>query len=305
MDLKDLRTFVAVSEAGGFRRAAEYLGIEQSALSRRVRNLEDELGVSLFERHRGGVRLTRAGDRFKQDVRAVLASLDVAVAHAASAGVGQNGKLRIGVGPTLFGGPMRNLMEAWREQHAGVHLLIAESSPHESLANVVGRALDLAIVAGADWNGGCEVEVLWRDQVNIVVPKKLAGQFAVPVPIRDLASRDYIVSRCGFGPQVRDWILRHLSNLAVSPRVEFFDVSRGVLFSMVGLGFGLTFATGAEAEVEYPNVAFLPVEGESIPYSALWLAENDNPALRRFLSLARMQLRNGAAAPSRMPDQSP
>lgn len=304
MDLKDLRTFVAVSEAGGFRRAADYIGIEQSALSRRVRNLEDELGVSLFERHRGGVRLTRAGERFKQDVRAVLASLEVAVAHAAGAGVGNNGSLKLGVGPTLFGGPMRTLMDAWREQHPEVHLLLVESSPQENLANVIGRSLDVAIVAGTDWNGSCEVEVLWRDQVNIVVPKRLVGQFQVPVPPSTLTARDYIVSRCGFGPQVRDWILRHLSNLEASPRVEFVDVSRGVLFSMVGLGLGLTLATAAEAEVEYPNVAFLPVDGEMIPYSALWLAENDNPTLRRFLSLARIQLKNAAAVPSQRHDPS-
>src|SRR5262249_22372385 len=65
-----------------FRRVATVLGVRQSAVSRRVRELEDELGVSLFERHHAGVRITNAGVRFLQEARAALVQLDQAVKTA-------------------------------------------------------------------------------------------------------------------------------------------------------------------------------------------------------------------------------
>ncbi|MCP5231146.1 MAG: LysR family transcriptional regulator, partial [Zoogloeaceae bacterium] len=62
--LQHLRYFVAAAEHGSFRKAGRALDIEESAISRRIRDMEDELGASLFQRHAGGVRLTLAGQRF-------------------------------------------------------------------------------------------------------------------------------------------------------------------------------------------------------------------------------------------------
>lgn len=74
---------------------------------------------------------------------------------------------------------------------------------------------------------------------------------------------------------------------------------------MVGLGFGTTFASSAETAIRYPNVSFIPVTGEQLPFSFVWSAANDNPALRRFLSEARALSRRWPAEPSQTPDPSP
>src|SRR5947207_6682863 len=95
-------TLVSVSQALlvgehlSFRRAASALGVRQSAVSRRVRELEDELGVSIFERHHAGVRVTNAGIRFLQEAREALLQFDHAVETAAAAGSGTVGRLSIG-----------------------------------------------------------------------------------------------------------------------------------------------------------------------------------------------------------------
>jgi transposase-like protein len=86
-----------VGEYLSFRRAASALGVRQSAVSRRVRELEDELGVSIFERHHAGVRVTNAGIRFLQEAREALLQLDHAVKAAAAAGSGTVGRLSIGI----------------------------------------------------------------------------------------------------------------------------------------------------------------------------------------------------------------
>src|SRR5215471_11539413 len=93
-----------VSNSGTSRRGVsefsargDVLGVRQSAVSRRVRELEDELGVSLFERHHAGVRVTNAGARFLQEARTALVQLDHAVKTAAAAGSGTVGRLSVGI----------------------------------------------------------------------------------------------------------------------------------------------------------------------------------------------------------------
>ncbi len=84
---------LVVTEQLSFRRAAAVLGVRQSAVSHRIRVLEEKLGVSLFERRPRGVRPTLAGACFFDQARLALARLEFAVASAKSAGCGQQGRL--------------------------------------------------------------------------------------------------------------------------------------------------------------------------------------------------------------------
>ena len=76
LDLGSLRSVIAAAEHGSFRQAAAALNLKQSALSRRVRHLEDQVGVSLFERSSGGVRLTPAGASMAQAARRLFEEID-------------------------------------------------------------------------------------------------------------------------------------------------------------------------------------------------------------------------------------
>ncbi len=305
-DLKELRTFVAVAEVGGFRRAAEHLDLRQSVLSRRVSRLEDRIGVSLFERHRGGVRLTYAGERLLSDLRPIFSALERAITSAGAAGHASEGRLQAGVAASLSGGFVRRLLEAWMMKHPRVSLEIREADPRELLAAVLNRRLDVTFLTGSTWPPGCDAERLWTDSAFVAVSRDSPIAKRVCLTIGDLANQRFIVSQGGFGPEIRDWIVKRLSDLGISPMVDFFDVSREVLLTMVGLGFGVTLTASLETGVDYPNVLFVPVAGEHIPFSAVWSPENDNPALRRFLSLARVLAKQQHRdAPSRTPDPSP
>jgi DNA-binding transcriptional LysR family regulator len=92
-----------VGEYLSFRRAARVLGVRQSAVSRRVRELEDELGVSLFERDRAGVRVTNAGALFLEQARNALEQLSHAATAAEAAGRGAVGKLSVGILSSMGG----------------------------------------------------------------------------------------------------------------------------------------------------------------------------------------------------------
>jgi DNA-binding transcriptional LysR family regulator len=108
--IHDLKVVLAVSQAGGIRKASIDLGIGQPAVTRRVQKLEDALGVSLFDRSQIGVRLTAAGWDFSGQVRRILKDLNAAIASAQAAGEATNGCLRIGLIASLSQGLLREVV---------------------------------------------------------------------------------------------------------------------------------------------------------------------------------------------------
>jgi DNA-binding transcriptional LysR family regulator len=105
MDLVDLRYLSVAVETGSFSSAAQSLGIKPSTISRRIVRLEDELGVTLFERGSFGIRLTAAGRDLMVLVRRTLDSFDTVTRAGKSTGAARTGRLRLGVRMPPIGRP--------------------------------------------------------------------------------------------------------------------------------------------------------------------------------------------------------
>src|SRR5437764_12261217 len=101
MELRHLRYFVAVAEEENVSRAALKLHVSQPALSRQIRDLEDELGFLLLERTAKSVRLTEAGRKFLEEARAVVELSQQAVRNARAVATGQRSEVRLGYAPSL------------------------------------------------------------------------------------------------------------------------------------------------------------------------------------------------------------
>ncbi|MEC5382475.1 LysR substrate-binding domain-containing protein, partial [Aurantimonas sp. C2-6-R+9] len=110
----------------------------------------------------------------------------------------------------------------------------------------------------------------------------------------DLYERRFIVSKSDPGPEIHDYLVKHLARLGHHPSVEYCAVGRDNLMHLVSLGKGLTLTSEATTGTTFPSVVYRTLSGEELPFCAIWSPMNDNPALRRLLSLARvMARRNG------------
>jgi molybdenum-dependent DNA-binding transcriptional regulator ModE len=124
LDLGSLRSVIAAAEHGSFRQAATALNLKQSALSRRIRHLEDQVGVSLFERSSGGVRLTPAGESMAHAARRLFEEIDDMIKASQLAGRGKTGVLKAGFGTAVSDqqgthGPGRSHQVISRNRHTG------------------------------------------------------------------------------------------------------------------------------------------------------------------------------------------
>jgi DNA-binding transcriptional LysR family regulator len=299
MELKDLKYAAAVAETGGFRRAAARLRTPQSAVSRRVRELEDELGVSIFERGRHGVRLTSAGQSFIEGACAAMRELDYAVRQASDAGRAASGTLRLGVVTSLASGFQRDLITAYCAAIPSIKLAIAEAAHAQFFAQLKARSLDLALVTGQVPGQYGDSEVLWTEHVHVALPAHHPLATKSEIAWIDLQAERFVVTAAEPGPEIHDYIVRRLTGLGHRPLVTRHEVGRETILNMVGMGFGLSLVGTSWTGTAYPGVVFRRIEGDDdkLPFSAVWLHDNDNPALRRFLSLARAMSKTNLRPP--------
>jgi DNA-binding transcriptional LysR family regulator len=152
MQLVALRYFVAVADHGSFNAAAERLGVSTSTLTRSVSTLEDDLGLTLFERSRRSVQLVRSALPVLEETKKMLSSLEAIASAADGAARGTKGELRLGVRSPPLGEPLRGMLARWRKDHPGVRFIVHELSDHDLLVDLVARRIDVALVPSfAPW----------------------------------------------------------------------------------------------------------------------------------------------------------
>lgn len=298
--LASLIQTLAVAEYLSFYRAAQALGTTQSSVSARIKALENELGILLFERNTRGVRLTEAGRLFVERVSAGVDQLDHAVKTAGMVASGECGRLRIGVHALIPRSFLAELIGQYRENHPGIEVEIAEGTAREAVMQLRADRLDIVFLAGTPELPDCHTRRIWTEPLLAVLPERhrLAGQSSVTWG--DLAGETFLVRHGGTGPQVHDHIVLRLAGRWPAPSILRFDVGRGTLLSMVGKGFGLTIVGAATALLQPSGVVFLPFadEPEPVPFSAVWLPSNRSPALRNLLDLASEMGRTDPGAQS-------
>ena len=289
IDLISVTQGLVVAECLSFRRAARILGMQQSVIGRRVRALEDKLGVSLFERTPAGVRLTTAGVHFFEQARAGLRQLDDAVQTAGAAGRGIIGQLNIGILSSMAAGFLREVIRAYRARHADVAMHVLEAASREQVAFIRETRLDVAFVLGVPELSDCEVMQLWTEQIFVALPQGHMLCDCDEITWESLRYEKVILCQSELGGAIHDRLITRLAQFGSSPWIERLDVGREALMHLVALGLGVSFTSEATVATPFPEVTFRPIAGDSarIPFSAVWLPNNDNPAFRRFLSLAR------------------
>src|SRR6266849_2195523 len=299
IDLVSITQALVVAECLSFHRAARVLGNEPSTVGRRVRALEDVLGVSLFERTFAGVRPTTAGARFFEQARALLRQLDDAVQTAGAAGRGVIGHLKIGILSSMAAGFLREVIRTYRARHAKVEMHILEAASREQIALVRESRLDVAFVLGAPDLPNCEVAQLWTEQIFVALPQGHALCDCDEIRWESLRNEKVILCQSELGGAIHDRLIMRLAQLGYSPWIERLDVGREALMNLVALGLGVSFTSEATVATQFPEVTFRPIAGDAarIPFSAVSLPNNDNPAFRRFLSLARLMAKKWEKQP--------
>ena len=163
MELRHLRCFIAVAEELHFARAAARLHIEQSPLSRIIKELEYRLGVQLFERTTRRTRLTWAGKVLLKEARRVLAVVDQAKASVKSAAAGYRGRIRVALSDGIPQARLAALLAQCREEEPEIEICLSEVTFSEQVRGLNDDLFDIGLAQSDEVGEGLVAEPVWFD----------------------------------------------------------------------------------------------------------------------------------------------
>ncbi|ABC21608.1 LysR family transcriptional regulator [Rhodospirillum rubrum] len=282
------------------------MGIRVSTISRCIGHLEDEIGVALFLRRPNGVTLTFAGEQFLVRARRAMTEVRHAICEAGIAGTGRNGFVRLGLLSSLAAPFPAMLIKIYCAAYPGVRILYSEGGAADHRAALQHHRLDLAFLPHPEKAEGCDALGLWEERLFAAMAQDDPLTRHDVVTWDDLRERHFIFSEVPPGPELLDYLTERLVGFGFLLKADLLTVYRDTVMRVIANGSDVTVI--GEARVSHPiqGVACRPITGESLFFHAVWLPTNDNPAFRRFLSLAKVlskqcsvcELKEGLAGPS-------
>lgn len=301
IEIRHLHYVVAATAAGSFRKASKILNVNESAISRRIRDLEDRIGVVLFIRHHGGVQLTEAGRRFVALVRQGLSQIEYAASEAGSSGRGEIGSIRVGVFASLASGFLSELLEAFTQANSRIHIEIFEGGTSTHITALQRRDIDIAFLPASPVGADFEVVHLWDESVVLAIPLWHELATKTTITLNDLVPLHFIVSDTDPGPEIHDCLIKHLSDIGRTPSVERQAVKFDSLMRLIAMGQGVTLTSEAVVAVQFPGIAYRKVDVDLLHFFAVSLKGDNNPACRRLLKLAWSLKQSATESPISVP----
>jgi DNA-binding transcriptional LysR family regulator len=293
VELRHLRYFVAVAEAENVLRAAtQKLHVSQPAVSRQIRDLEDELDVQLFERTGKAVNLTDAGRVFLREARAVLDRTNEAVKNVRDFAQAGETELHVGYAPTPSGQILSATMRAFQKAMPNVHLKLHDWSNEKIAVGLRDGRLKVALIARARERGpfrDFRFEELLREHIRLAVPPDHSFAQRRSVSLADAAQEPFVgLTREGF-PDYHRYLARLFAPVKNKPRVIEEHDSMTSVVSAVEAGTGVAVAVDALGYTFGNRVKLVRLTPEPKPLSFGVVARKGrlSPAAEKFWQCAK------------------
>lgn len=293
MELRHLRSFVAVAEERHFGRAAARLHMAQPPLSQQIRRLEAELGVTLLHRTTRSVELAPAGEVLLVRAREILASVDRATEDTLRAARGEFGRLAVGFTGSATYALLPQVAAALRSALPGVVLdLRGELLTPAQVAGLLAGTLDLGLLRPPVRERELAVEVVRREPLVAVLPEAHRLAAADAVPLEELAAEPFVVYPSHFRSVVHDAVEETCAAHGFLPRVALEVSETATLVSFVAAGLGVSLVPESVRHMTVHGAVYRPLDREAaaVELAVAWRRADATPVLERALEVVRRDL---------------
>jgi DNA-binding transcriptional LysR family regulator len=286
MDVRQMRSFLAVAETLHFRRAAEILHLSQPSLSHQIHLIEEELGVMLFERTNRRVMLTPAGDTLLLRVRSILQSIDEALQETKRIDKGISGTLTISFVSTALLGKLPHAMKVMGARYPYIDIQLKECAPQEQIAQLLHGESDIGFMHANLHDEHLSSLVAQRDDLIVALPEQMAPTEEL-VDLRKFGNCTSIMpspfSTFGFFNHVQ----RAYQIAGVTPQKIIYTnlIIGGINLVSGGIGIAIvpsSFQSISIKGVVYRKLLNMPPQVELL---AFWKSDSKSQILRNFLEI--------------------
>ena len=287
IEFRHLRYFQAVADELHFRKAAEKLYMSQPGLSRQIKQMENELGLVLFERHNRKVQLTKSGEFLKSELEHYFQGLEDIFQKAKLIQDGVLGELSFGYVGSAMQKVIPDLLLKFRKTYPKVLFDLKEQENQAQIAGLITHEIDVAFVRLEQVPKGLKKIELLNEPFCLVLPSnhsisphdfKSLDQFKAASFI--LFDKDYSVS-------YYDKIMQIFLDAGFAPNAMHNTIHASSIFSLVKNGFGISIVPKSLMSERVSGIKFIELDmiSQRTKLSMVWNPDNSNPLLDNFLEL--------------------
>lgn len=278
----------AVARYGSIRIAADHLHVAPSAISRHIKNLEDEFGVPMFERHARGVTLTHAGEVFVVHIRSVLLDRDRVRSEIDDIKGIRRGHIRVHTIDGVAAGPLAAAISTFRERFPGITFRLFSAGTATVIQAVKDRDADIGVAFEAPRDSDISAVHRIPDPLHAVVSKNHVLASEAQLTLSQFVSFPIALPEKSFGVRmlIDDGCRRKALNLEPVIETNSIDTLRG--FARSGAGITALPFTSAKRDVEAGVVRAIPFKENSLKRAATIICIRQGrvlpPAMMEFIS---------------------
>lgn len=288
--IRHLPYFAVTAEEEHFQRAADRLGLTQSALSRRIQILERELGFRLFDRLARGVQLTSAGRSFYEDVSKIQRDLGRARERAENIAHGTTGTINLAVNPAGVGNPLvLRLIRHVRSQHSDIRINIRVLMSEDQIAAIHNDEVDAGILYKVAPDRTLEFVHLDTERMVFAIPSDHPLASKRDLRFADFDNQHFVWPARVHSPRMFDQMIAQFSTRGVCPQINVEVDSTESTMSIVASGVAIGIVAAHQAWQCPASVVLREAEDFelTLPLTMVWRSDNHSPSLRKFAEALR------------------
>jgi DNA-binding transcriptional LysR family regulator len=295
MDFDQLRTFLEVAKQGSFSRAGQKVFRSQSAVSAQIRQIESEYGERLLDRSGKTVRLTPAGEVFREYAQRMLSLRDESLRAVADHGNDPRGVLALGANEATCLYVLPNVFAEYLRLYPSVQVNIYRNFSHKILERLDSGAIDVGIVTLPVKMPMLKLRTIFRDRLALMVSADNPLAQHDKVPISMVVEQPLILPRTGFTRRIMDKLFRPYRD-KLHVRMELPSIGMIKSFVAAGLGVSLISESFARDEVQSGKVKLIALKDNELSRE-LGLAYRRNRSLPRAAAVFIELLQRRTAQP--------
>ncbi len=287
IEFRHYKYFLALAEDLHFRKAAERLFISQPGLSRQIKQMEEILGMSLFERDNRKVKLTMAGQYLQKELTNNFKRLDEIVNHAKLLSDGLNGNLNLGYVGSAMQDVIPELLLKFKKNHPDVLFSLKEMDNNKQIQALLNHEIDVGFVRMERVPRGLSIQSVFEDTFSLVLPKDHPINESNFTNLSQLKNDSFIFFDASYSESYYEKVMQIFDESGFAPLISHNTVNASSIFRLVENKFGVSIVPtslklGYDMGIKFIELNKIP---QRTTLRAVWNNKNTNPILKNFLQL--------------------
>lgn len=292
MEIKNLEAFLLLARSLNFTKSAEQMFLSQSAFSRQIIRLEEEIGCQLFKRTKRSVELTNYGKSFLEHAEIIVSEYNKSIIHL-NCSTNKKGHLRLGLLNDLIDETFPNIINDFISTNPEVEVIYSDNSMSGLINNLLRDDIDCAYTLSHDAKNvpGLTSFTVWSKPVYIAMSCNHPLADKTSLKVEDLAGYPFVIPV----PDTYNMGVLHMTylckNAGFEPNVAAMTSNINSLLMLVSSNIGVAFTAKTARNLSPKGVKFLPIETDENAHletdiTLIWKTSNSNPAIKKFLKSA-------------------